>query len=180
MFFLNLGLGEFLLLFTAASTLGKNGITTIATATDAAQALRPFAGDFASLLFTLGIVGTGLLAVPVLAGSASYALSETFGFNEGLYLKFYQAHGFYGAISIATVVGLITNFVHVPPFTMLYYTAILNGIAAPPLLVMILLIANNPKIMGKHTNSLLSNVLGWVITGAMTVIGIALIVSLVR
>ncbi|HLD40214.1 MAG TPA: Nramp family divalent metal transporter [Candidatus Nanoarchaeia archaeon] len=177
MFFSNLIM--FFILVTTASTLGAHGITDIQTADQAAQALRPFAGDWAYLLFALGIIGTGLLAVPVLAGSASYALAETFNMKEGLYRKFKQAHGFYGVITLATIVGLIINFTTIPPFKILYYTAILNGLVAPPLLVMIMLISNNKKILGDYTNKKMSNILGWGITGIMSLCAIALIISLI-
>lgn len=165
----------FFIMVTAATTLGANGIHAIATAADAAAALKPLAGQWASLLFAAGIIGTGLLAVPVLAGSASYALAETFNWNEGLSLKFRQGHGFYGVITIATVGGLIVNFLNIPPFTMLYYTAMLNGLAAPPLILLILLIANNKKIMGTHVNGWLSNVLGTLIFLLMTAAGVAML-----
>ena len=178
MFFSNLVM--FFIILTTATTLGAHGITNINTADQAAQALRPLAGDFAYVLFAVGIIGTGLLAVPVLAGSASYALSEAFGWKEGLYRKFQKAHGFYGVITIATLVGLLVNFTPIPPFKMLYYTAILNGICAPPLMVLIMLVANNKKIMGVHTNGKLLNVLGWVITLVMSAAAIALLVSIGR
>lgn len=167
----------FFIIVTAASTLYANGITNIETAPQAAQALRPLAGDFAFLLFALGIIGTGLLAVPVLAGSASYALSEAFGWREGLYRRFSQAHGFYGVIAVATLVGLMVNFTSIKPFTLLYYTAVINGICAPPLLMLIMLIGNNKKIMNEHTNSRFSNILGWTITAIMGIASIALLLS---
>jgi NRAMP (natural resistance-associated macrophage protein)-like metal ion transporter len=167
----------FFIIITAASTLATRGVTNIETAADAAEALRPLAGSFAFGLFSIGIVGTGLLAVPILAGSASYALAESFRWKEGLYLKFYQAHGFYAAISIATILGLIVNFIHIPPFKMLYYTAILNGVAAPPILVLILLISSNRKIMGRHTNSLTANVVGWIITVIMAAAAMLLLLT---
>lgn len=173
MFFSNLIM--FFIIATAGSTLFPHGVRDIQTAADAAQALRPFAGNFASLLFTLGIIGTGLLAVPVLAGSASYAVAEAFQWKEGLYRKFSKAHGFYGVITIATVVGLLVNFLDIAPFKMLYYTAAINGLLAPPLLVVILLVANNKKILGKYTNSKFSNILGWGITFIMGVAGITLL-----
>ncbi|MBI2195422.1 MAG: divalent metal cation transporter [Candidatus Levybacteria bacterium] len=144
MFFSNLVM--FFIIITTASTLHANGITKIETADQAAQILRPLAGDFAFLLFAAGIIGTGLLAVPILAGSASYAVSEVFNWKEGLYRKFTQAHGFYGVITIATLIGLLVNFTPIAPFTMLYYTAILNGLAAPPLMILIMLVAHNKKI----------------------------------
>ncbi len=175
MFFSNLVM--FFIIATAASTLHANGITNIETAPQAAEALRPFAGDFAFLLFALGIIGTGFLAVPVLAGSASYALSEAFGWKEGLYRRFSKAHGFYGVIIVATLIGLIVNLTPIKPFTLLYYTAVLNGICAPPLLVLIMFIGNNKKIMQEHTNSKFSNILGWTITIIMSLASIVLLLS---
>lgn len=163
---------------TAASTLGKNGILNIETPAQAAAALRPLAGNFASILFTIGILGSGFLAVPVLAGSASYALSEAFGLKEGLYRKFTQAHGFYGIITISTLIGLLINFTPIKPFTMLVYAAALNAILAPPLLVFILFISNDKKIMGEHTNSWISNLMGILITIIMIVASVLLIRSL--
>ena len=176
MFFSNLVM--FFIIATVASTLYASGIHNINTADQVAEALRPLAGDFAYLLFAAGIIGTGLLSVPILAGSASYALAEALGWREGLYRKFRQAHGFYGAITIATLVGLLVNFLHIPPFKMLYYTAVLNGIAAPPLLIIILLVSNNKKIMGGRTNSLLSNTLGTLIAVIMSLAALALLFNL--
>ena len=176
MFFSNLVM--FFIIATVASTLYASGIHNINTADQAAEALIPLAGNFAYLLFAAGIIGTGLLSVPILAGSASYALAEALGWREGLYRKFRQAHGFYGAITIATLVGLLVNFLHIPPFKMLYYTAVLNGIAAPPLLIIILLVSNNKKIMGGRTNSLLSNTLGTLIAVIMSLAALALLFNL--
>jgi NRAMP (natural resistance-associated macrophage protein)-like metal ion transporter len=175
MFFSNLVM--FFIIITTASTLHRNGITSIQTADQAALALRPLAGDFAYVLFAAGIIGTGLLAVPVLAGSASYAFSESFGWREGLYRKFAQARGFYAVIAAATLIGLFINFTPIPPFQMLYYTAVLNGICAPILMIYILVIANSKKIMGHHTNSVLSNVLGIIITAIMGIASIALLLT---
>ncbi len=166
------------IIVTAAATLHLNHVLNVDTADQAAQALKPIAGNFAFVLFALGIVGTGLLAVPILAGSASYAIAEAFGWKEGLYRKFTQARGFYGVIAVATLVGLLVNFTAIRPFQMLYYSAVLNGICAPPLMVMILIIGNNQKIMGQHTNSSLSNAVGWVITGAMAAAAIGLLLQL--
>jgi Mn2+/Fe2+ NRAMP family transporter len=174
MFFSNLVM--FFIIITSAATLGAHGITRIDTATQAAEALRPLAGNFTFILFTIGILGTGLLAVPILAGSASYAIAEAFGWKGGLYRKFKDAHGFYGVMILATLLGILVNFLGIPPFRMLYYTAVLGGFAAPPLLVIIMLISSNKKIMGKHTNGYASNILGWLITGIMTVAGVALLV----
>ncbi len=167
----------FFIILTTASTLGVNGILQIETATQAAQALRPLAGDYAYILFSAGIIGTGLLSVPVLAGSAAYALSEAFSWKAGLYWKFRQAHGFYGIITVATLIGLLVNFTPIEPFRMLFYTAILNGIVAPPLLIMILIITNNNKIMQGFTNSIYSNILGIIIT-ALTITASLLMVFL--
>ncbi len=167
----------FFIMVSTASTLNASGITWIETAPQAAEALRPIAGDAAFLLFAIGIIGTGLLSVPVLAGSASYAFSEAFRWKEGLYRKFNQAHGFYGVITLATLLGLMINYLPIPPFTLLYYTAILNGICAPPLMILILLIANNEKIMGKRVNNRFSNAVGILITIIMSVAAIALLLT---
>lgn len=170
----------FFIVLSTASTLHTHGIFTIATADQAASALRPFAGDWAFLLFALGIIGTGFLAVPVLAGSAAYSVAETFHWKEGLGRKLKQAMGFYGVIALATLVGLLVNFTPIKPFQMLYYTAILNGIVAPPLMILLMLIGNNKKIMGEHTNSKFSNIFGWIITAVMGLSAIALLWSFVK
>jgi NRAMP (natural resistance-associated macrophage protein)-like metal ion transporter len=175
MFFSNIVM--FFIIATAASTLHSAGITEIQTADQAAEALRPLAGDLTYLLFAAGIIGTGLLAVPVLAGSASYALSETFGWKEGLYRKFRQAHGFYGVITVATLVGLLVNFSGVPPFQMLYYTAVINGLCAPPLLFLILKISSNQKIMRGYTTHPVPRTLGWLLTGIMGLGGALLLLA---
>jgi NRAMP (natural resistance-associated macrophage protein)-like metal ion transporter len=168
----------FFIIVTAASTLHLNGITNIETASQAAEALRPLAGNFAYILFALGVLGTGLLAIPILAGSASYAVAEAVGWREGLYRKFKQAHGFYGVMALATLFGILVNFTPIKPFQMLYYTAALNGILAPPLMIMILFIANNKKVMGQYTNTRTSNVMGWIITLVMGAGAITLICTL--
>lgn len=170
----------FFIVVTTASTLHLNGITTVETAAQAANALRPLAGDYAFALFALGIIGTGLLAVPVLAGSASYAVAESLGWKAGLYRKLKQAHGFYGVIIISTLVGLLVNFTSIKPFTMLYYTAVLNGLCAPILMVMILLISNNKRILGKHVNGIFSNVAGTVITLFMGICGLILLYTMLQ
>lgn len=164
---------SFFVIATTASTLGAAGIAEVATATEAAAALKPLAGPFASLLFAVGVIGTGLLSVPVLAGSASYAVAETLGWRSGLYRKFRDAHGFYGAITIATLIGLLVNFIGIPPFRVLYYAAALNGVIAPILLVFIMLIAGDRKVMGRRTNGRWSKILGWAIVGIMAACSIA-------
>ena len=168
----------FFIIITTGTTLFTHGITKINSASDAAAALKPLAGDYAFLLFAVGIVATGLLALPILAGSASYAISESFGWREGLYQKLNRAHGFYGVITIATLVGLLINFIGIDPIMALYYSAVINGIIAPPLIVMILLIANNKKIMGERTNSPFLNILGALTAFIMGLSAVILLFSL--
>jgi len=162
----------FFIIITSAKTFGTLGIHEVTSAAQVASALEPIAGHFASLLFTVAILGTGLLAVPVLAGSAAYALSEAFHWEEGLSKKFSQAKGFYITIIVATIVGVFINFSSISPITMLYYAAALNGVLAPPLMIMILLISNNKKILGEYTNSKTSNILGVIITVLMSIMAI--------
>ena len=176
MFFSNLVM--FFIIAVCANTLFVNGVTNIATASDAAQALAPFAGHFATLLFAIGILGTGMLAIPVLAGSASYAISESFGWDEGLFHKFKEARAFYGIIILSIVVGIALNFVGIDPIKSLIYSAILNGIIAPIILVCIVHISASEKIMGVYKNSKFKNVVGWVTVVLMSVTAIAAIASL--
>jgi NRAMP (natural resistance-associated macrophage protein)-like metal ion transporter len=163
----------FFIILTFASTLHQAGIMNIETADQAAEALRPFGGDFTFILFAAGIIGAGLLAIPILAASASYAISEAFRWKAGLYRTFRGAPGFYGVIILATILGLTVNFLPFQPFTLLYYTAVLNGILAPPLLIMVMLISSNEKVMGRYKNSRGTNILGWTITIIMGVASIA-------
>ena len=146
----------FAIMVTSAATLHVNGVTQIGTAEEAALALEPLAGSMAKWLFTLGIVGTGLLAVPVLAGSTSYALSETFGWREGLSLKMNQAKAFYGVIFASMFIGLLINFIGLNPVRALYWSAILNGLAAPPLIVMITVLSRRKHVLGDHVSGRLS------------------------
>lgn len=152
------------IVIACASTLNASGVTQINTAADAARALEPLvegfpnAGLVAKLIFSVGVVGLGLLAVPVLAGSSSYAISEAFGWREGLYRKVKRAGGFYAVIIIATLVGLFMNFLGIDPIKALIFTAVFNGIAAVPLLLMIARVGNNEAIMGQFKNKLISNV----------------------
>jgi NRAMP (natural resistance-associated macrophage protein)-like metal ion transporter len=157
----------FFIIVSTASTIYQAGAKDVSQLDLAsiAQVLRPLAGDAAYLLFTLGIVGIGLLAIPVLAGSAAYGLSEAFGWEEGLYKKFHEAKGFYIAIILATLVGLALVFIGVNPVAALYYSAVINGVVAVPLLVIIFLIGNNKKILGEKTSGKLSN--GLVIVTAL-------------
>ena len=147
----------FSIMVASAATLGAHGVTTIRSAQQAARALRPVAGPFAALLFSLGIVATAFLAVPVLAGSTAYALAETFGWNEGLYRSLRDAWGFYGTIAAAMALGLSLNFVGINPIRTLYFAAILNGLVAPPLILLLLVISNSKEVIGRHTGRSLSN-----------------------
>lgn len=151
MFFSNLVM--FFIIAVCGDTLFKAGITSIATAGEAAEALRPISGNLASLIFTLGIVGTGFLAIPVLAGSSAYALSESFGWKEGLYKKFRQAKLFYLTIIASVVLGLIQNFFHIGAMKTLVYSALLNGLIAPFILVSIVVLARKKEVMGQFVNS---------------------------
>ena len=152
---------------TTAGSLHVKGITDISTAQEAAKALQPlvktfpYSGEIAEVIFALGIIGTGLLAVPVLAGSSAYAISDTFGWKQGLGKKFKQAKPFYLVIAVSTIIGLGINFVNIDPIKALIYTAVINGITAVPILFIILKIANDKKILEDKTNSSVSNVLGW-------------------
>jgi Mn2+/Fe2+ NRAMP family transporter len=168
----------FFIIVTTAATLNANGITNIETASQAAEALRPVAGEFAYYLFATGIIGTGLLAVPILAGSSAYAVAETMGLKEGLSKKAGRAPGFYGVIAVSTLVGMTLDLLGIDPIKALYYAAALNGLAAPPLMALVILISNNKNIMGKFVNKRVSNIAGWVIVLVMTVAGIFLIIDL--
>jgi len=168
----------FFIIAVCANTLFVNGITNIDTASDAALALRPLAGHFATLLFAIGIIGTGLLAIPVLAGSTAYAISETFGWKEGLYRKWKSAHAFYGVIIVSIIVGILINFIGIDPIKALLYSAVANGIVAPVILIFIVKISSNKKIMGEYRNKPITKSLGWIATILMGVTAIAAIISL--
>ena len=159
----------FIIVATAA-TLHANGVRDITSAAQAAEALRPIAGDLAFALFAIGIIGTGLLAVPILAGSAAYAVSETFGWTEGLNRKPREAKAFYGVIAFATAGGVALNFIGIDPMKALYWAAVVNGLLAPPLMVVTMLIAQNQKVMGKLTISRALAFGGWLSTAVMWVI----------
>jgi len=163
----------YFIIAACGATLYKSGITNITTAADAAAALRPIAGDGAYILFALGIIGTGMLSIPVLAGSASYAMSESFGWKTGLYRKLKEANAFYGIIIIATLIGVALNFIGIDPIKALIYSAVVNGIVAPFILVTILLLSSNKKIMGDRVNHPVVTILGWFITIIMILTGIA-------
>jgi NRAMP (natural resistance-associated macrophage protein)-like metal ion transporter len=167
----------YFIILTAAATLNRAGITDVQTAEQAATALRPLAGNAASLLFTLGLVGTGMLGVPVLAGSAAYAVAEAAAWRAGMDEKIHSAKEFYGVIAVAMIIGMVLNFAHVNAIKLLIWSAVINGLLAPPLIVIILIVCNNDKVMGVHRNSRLLNVLGGLAALAMTAAGVALIYS---
>lgn len=165
----------FFIVLTAGSVLHKAGIRQIDTVDQAAKALEPLTGKLAYVIFTIGVIGTGLLAIPVLAGSQSYMLSETFGWQKGLDKKFLQARAFYITIIISLLVGLSLDFIGISPIQALVYTAVLYGITAPVLVAIIMHISNNKKIMKEFTNSKLSNFLGALTLLLMTAAAVALI-----
>ncbi len=177
MFFSNVVM--FFIIAACAATLHKNGITTITNAADAAQALLPIAGPYASLLFTVGIIGTGLLAIPVLAGSTAYAMAESFHWKEGLFYTLRQARSFYGIIIISVVVGLLINFFHLDPIRVLIFSAVCNGIIAPFIIFFIVKISSNKKIMGKWVNSSLRTFFGWTVFVLMAFAAVGALYSLI-
>jgi len=165
----------FFIIATCAATLFSSGITNINSAADAALALRPFAGDFTFMLFAFGILGTGFLSIPVLAGSASYAVSESFGWKSGLFQKFKQASAFYGVISVAVILGIILNFIGLNPIKTLIYSAVFNGLIAPVVLFLIVRISGDSNIMGQFKNGALINIIGWLATLIMLVVSVVAI-----
>jgi Mn2+/Fe2+ NRAMP family transporter len=160
----------YFVVLASAATLHASGKTNIQTATEAAEALRPLSHGVATILFSLGLIGSGFLAVPVLTSSSSYAICEAFRWRYGLDKKFHGARRFYSIIAISTFIGVLITFAKIPPVTALYWTAVINGVLAPPLIVIIMLVSGSEKIMGKRTNGPLANILGWstavIMTGA--------------
>jgi len=159
----------YFIILTTASTLHHAGQRQIESSRQAAEALRPLAGDTAYLLFALGIIGTGLLAIPVLAGSASYAVSELFRWRAGLDFKPYQARRFYMVLAAAVGAGMVLDGLQINAVRLLFLSAVLNGVLAPPLLVLVMLVANNSTIMGARVNGPWLNIFGWLATAVMTV-----------
>ena len=157
----------YFVILASAATLYTAGKTDIQSATDAAEALRPLAGNVATVLFALGLIGAGFLAVPVLTGSSAYAVCESLGWKHGLDKKPRHAKHFYAVIAVSTLAGMLINFIGINPIKALFWTAVINGLLAPPLLVVIMLIANNRKVMGDRVNSRWTNVLGWATTVLM-------------
>ena len=166
----------FFIILTTAITLNRHGITDIETSRQAAEALRPFAGNFATTVFTLGIVGVGFLAIPTLAGSAAYAFAETLGWRQGLNKKLRQARWFYALILVSTGVGVALDFIGINPVKALYWTAVINGLLAPFLMVAILIVAADKKLMQGQPSSRLGWIVVAITTVAMFVAGLAMFV----
>jgi NRAMP (natural resistance-associated macrophage protein)-like metal ion transporter len=169
----------FFIIAACGGILFEHGITNITSAAQAAQALKPFAGNSTYFLFAIGIIGTGLLAIPVLAGSTSYAVAESLHWKEGLYRKLNQAHAFYGLMIISMLVGLAINFIGIDPINALIYAAVANGLVAPLILLPIVLMSSNKKIMGRWTNKPFTTFIGWFVIILMAVSGVAAITALV-
>ena len=169
------GFVMFFIILTTGTVLFKGGIHQIDTVEQAALALKPLAGNLAYLLFAIGIIGTGFIAIPVLSGSISYIITETFGWDQGLDKKFHEAKEFYVIIGISLILGLSLNYIGITPIQSLIYTAILYGLTAPVLIAIILHITNNKKIMGDNVNGRLTNILGFTAFFVMTAAAVALI-----
>ena len=168
----------FFIILSAAATLHKAGITDIQSSAQAAEALRPLAGDFAFLLFSLGIIGTGMLAVPVLAGSAAYAVVESFDWRSGLDKKLHEAKEFYAIIALATVGGVVLNFTPIDPIKALFWSAVINGVIALPIMVVMMLLGSNERVMGKFRIGKRLRWLGWLATLVMLVAVVAMFVTI--
>ncbi|MCA1723403.1 MAG: divalent metal cation transporter [Thermomicrobia bacterium] len=168
----------YFIILTTAATLHVKGKTDISSATDAASALQPLLGSYAKILFAIGIIGAGLLAIPVLTGSTGYTASEAFGWRHGLDEKVTRAKGFYGLIIASTLAGMLFNYFGLDPIKALVYSAVINGVTSPPLLLLVVMLANRHAVMGKYTNRLWSNIFGWAAVALMTIATIAYFVTL--
>jgi NRAMP (natural resistance-associated macrophage protein)-like metal ion transporter len=158
----------YFVILASAATLHVAGKTDIQTATEAAEALKPLSSGLATYLFAFGLIGSGFLAVPVLTGASAYAIGEAFGWKCGLDEKLHTAPRFYAVIIASTLVGMLINFLKIAPVTALFWTAVINGVLAPPLLIMIMLVSNNRKIMGQRVNGKLTNFIGWTTAAVMS------------
>ena len=167
----------FIILTTAATIHNGHGNHDIATASQAAAALEPVAGPYAKLLFALGLIGTGFLSTPILIATSAYAISEAMGWRHGLSEKWHEAKEFYVCMFVSCLLAMTVNFFKVSPMTILYWVAILNGVLAPPILVLVMLISSNKKIMGERTNSRPLAVIGWLTTAIMTAAVVGLILT---
>jgi NRAMP (natural resistance-associated macrophage protein)-like metal ion transporter len=168
----------YFIMLTTAVTLGAHGITNIQTSAQAAQALRPVAGEFAFLLFALGIIGTGLLAVPVLAGSAAYAVTESFRWRNGLDLKIVEAQEFYSIIALATIGGIVLEYAPIDPIKALVLSAQINGVIAVPIMTVMMMLAHNRKIMGQFTLTTRHTLIGWFGVAVMLVAVVAMFMTM--
>jgi Mn2+/Fe2+ NRAMP family transporter len=166
------------IMVTTAATLHATGVTNIETSTQAAAALKPVAGHFAFTVFTLGIVGTGLLAVPVLAGSAAYALAEARGWPQGLARKPHNAVAFYVTIALATMIGAAINFSPIDPIKALYWSAVINGVVAVPVMVIMMAMTANAKIMGQFAVGGALRAVGWIATAVMAAAVVGMVIAL--
>ena len=179
-------IGTWSIIVVTATVLNAHGITNIKTAADAAKALEPLvstfpnAGYIAKVIFAVGVLGLGFLSIPILAGSAAYAFAEAFNLKEGLNQKLKKAHGFYGVITIATLIGLIINFVGIDPIKALVFAAVINGVVAVPLILIIGLIAKNKQIMGEYKSGWLSNILVWATFAGMGAAAIGMFLTLAK
>jgi len=167
------------IILATGATLFVAGKTNIASATEAAQALRPLAGDASAVLLAVGLIGAGVLAVPILTGAAAYGVSEAFGWRSGLDRTITRAPQFYVVIIAATLVGMVIAILEINPIAALVLSAVINGIVAAPLLVLVMLVSNNRAAMGERTNGRLLNVVGWTTTAVMGVAAVALVVTTV-
>jgi NRAMP (natural resistance-associated macrophage protein)-like metal ion transporter len=164
----------FFIILSTAVTLHAAGVTHIETSAQAAQALRPIAGDLTFALFAMGIIGTGLLAVPVLAGSAAYAMADSFGWNQGLERKLFEAKEFYAIIALATIGGVLLDFTPVDPIKALFWSAVINGVIAVPIMAVMMLIAVRPEVMGSFVITRRLRLLGWLATAVMCLAVVAM------
>ncbi len=169
----------FFIILDTAAALHAHGVTDIQTAAQAAEALRPLAGELTFLLFSIGIIGTGLIAIPVLAGSSAYALAEALKWPIGLERKLHRAKGFYGVLTVATLMGVALNFTGLNPIKALFWSAVINGVAAVPIMVVMMLMTANKKITGGLRLPTLQRVIGWVATGVMFVVAGSMIATMI-
>jgi NRAMP (natural resistance-associated macrophage protein)-like metal ion transporter len=167
----------YFVILAAGATLHVSGKTDIQSASEAAQALRPLAGSLATVLFAVGLIGAGLLAVPVLTGSAAFAVAETFGWQSGLDEKPRHAKKFYGVIAASTLVGVAIDFLGINPISALFWTAVINGVVAPPLLVVVMLVSSNKRVMGKRTNGRFTAIVGWLAAAIMFAAAVGMVVT---
>lgn len=167
----------YFVILASAATLHAQGKTSIQSAAEAAAALKPLAGSAASLLFAFGLIGSGFLAVPVLTGSCAYAVSESFGWECSLNDRPHEARQFYSVIAVATVMALLLNFLGFNPISALFWSAVINGLISPPLLIIIMLVTNNRRVMGEKVNSMGANICGWIAAAIMFVAALGMILT---